>query len=119
MYFTRATQKALGALDSRGSLRASGALRPAVLTSPGFAESAEGFLRLQAPYDLLSEHYRPERASVREPFVGRTSRVGWKGLIRWRDKLCTTMSKDVKPTRKNLMAIEDRIELSEIGRAHV
>ena len=26
--------------------------------TPGFAESAEGFLRLQAPYDLLSEHYR-------------------------------------------------------------
>jgi len=25
------------------------------------------------------------------------------------------MSKDVKPTRKNLMAIEDRIELSERG----
>ena len=25
------------------------------------------------------------------------------------------MAKDVKPTRKNLMAIEDRIELSERG----
>ena len=37
------TQKALGALGSRGSLRASGALRPAVLTSPGFAESASPF----------------------------------------------------------------------------
>ena len=37
------TQKALGALDSRDSLRASAAVRPVVLASSGFAESASPF----------------------------------------------------------------------------
>ena len=37
------TQKALGALDSRDSLRASAAMRPVVLASSGFAESASPF----------------------------------------------------------------------------
>jgi hypothetical protein len=54
-------QKALGALDSRDSLRASVALLPVVLASSGFVESASPF---QSTKIRLRSRQNPVRRSV-------------------------------------------------------